>query len=335
MTNKLYKKVFKLLKENIFIVINIIMVILVFIEFPYYINAPGGIINLDKKVIIDNEYDSKGSFNLCYVSEYKANIYTLLYAYLNPNFDIIKKNDYLASNDTFETMDYREDLELDESIDDAIIYAYKYAGEDITILKEDVYVTYIYDEANTDLKVGDKLVSIDGKEVTGRSNLKEILSKYKKDDKISIKVINKNKEYDRYAYILDINVIKVIGIYTTVDKDYEVSRKIEVKSKRNESGPSGGLMLTLEIYNSLISEDITKGRKIVGTGTIEEDGTVGAISGVEYKLKSAVKRHADIFFVPSEKNYEEAINLKNEKGYNIDIVKVSNFNDAIEYLNNL
>ena len=335
MTNKLYKKVFKLLKENIFIVINIIMVILVFIEFPYYINAPGGIINLDKKVIIDNEYDSKGSFNLCYVSEYKANIYTLLYAYLNPNFDIIKKNDYLASNDTFETMDYREDLELDESIDDAIIYAYKYAGEDITILKEDVYVTYIYDEANTDLKVGDKLVSIDGKEVTGRSNLKEILSKYKKDDKISIKVINKNKEYDRYAYILDINGIKVIGIYTTVDKDYEVSRKIEVKSKRNESGPSGGLMLTLEIYNSLISEDITKGRKIVGTGTIEEDGTVGAISGVEYKLKSAVKRHADIFFVPSEKNYEEAINLKNEKGYNIDIVKVSNFNDAIEYLNNL
>lgn len=335
MTNKLYKKVFKLLKENIFIIINIIMVILVFIEFPYYINAPGGIINLDKKVIIDNEYDSKGSFNLCYVSEYKANIYTLLYAYLNPNFDIIKKNDYLASNDTFETMDYREDLELDESIDDAIIYAYKYAGEDITILKEDVYVTYIYDEANTDLKVGDKLVSIDGKEVTGRSNLKEILSKYKKDDKISIKVINKNKEYDRYAYILDINGIKVIGIYTTVDKDYEVSRKIEVKSKRNESGPSGGLMLTLEIYNSLISEDITKGRKIVGTGTIEEDGTVGAISGVEYKLKSAVKRHADIFFVPSEKNYEEAINLKNEKGYNIDIVKVSNFNDAIEYLNNL
>ena len=335
MTNKLYKKVFKLLKENIFIVINIIMVILVFIEFPYYINAPGGIINLDKKVIIDNEYDSKGSFNLCYVSEYKANIYTLLYAYLNPNFDIIKKDDYLASNDTFETMDYREDLELDESIDDAIIYAYKYAGEDITILKEDVYVTYIYDEANTNLKVGDKLVSIDGKEVTGRSNLKEILSKYKKDDKISIKVINKNKEYDRYAYILDINGIKVIGIYTTVDKDYEVSRKIEVKSKRNESGPSGGLMLTLEIYNSLISEDITKGRKIVGTGTIEEDGTVGAISGVEYKLKSAVKRHADIFFVPSEKNYEEAINLKNEKGYNIDIVKVSNFNDAIEYLNNL
>ena len=335
MTNKLYKKVFKLLKENIFIIINIIMVILVFIEFPYYINAPGGIINLDKKVIIDNEYDSKGSFNLCYVSEYKANIYTLLYAYLNPNFDIIKKDDYLASNDTFETMDYREDLELDESIDDAIIYAYKYAGEDITILKEDVYVTYIYDEANTDLKVGDKLVSIDGKEVTGRSNLKEILSKYKKDDKISIKVINKNKEYDRYAYILDINGIKVIGIYTTVDKDYEVSRKIEVKSKRNESGPSGGLMLTLEIYNSLISEDITKGRKIVGTGTIEEDGTVGAISGVEYKLKSAVKRHADIFFVPSEKNYEEAINLKNEKGYNIDIVKVSNFNDAIEYLNNL
>ena len=90
----------------------------------------------------------------------------------------------------------------------------------------------------------------------------------------------------------------------------------------------------LEIYNELISEDITKGRKIVGTGTINMDGTVGSISGVEYKLKGAVKRHADIFFVPRD-NYEAAINLKNEKGYKIDIVLVDKFTDAIEYLNNL
>ena len=334
MTNKLYKKVFKLLKENIMFIIMVIMLIMTFIEFPYYINAPGGIINLDKKVIVENGHKSKGSFNISYISEYKANIYTLLYAYLNPNFDIIKKNDYLATNDTYETMDYREDLELDESIDDAIIYVYQYAKEDIKILKEEVYATYIYDEANTDMKIGDKIISIDDKIVTGRSSLKDILSKYNAGDKINIKVINDNKEYERYAYVIEVDGGIYIGIYTTTNKDYEVSRKIEVKSKKNESGPSGGLMLSLEIYNELIEEDITKGKKIVGTGTINIDGTVGPIAGVEYKLKGAVKRHADIFFVPVD-NYEEAINLKNKKGYKIDIVSVSNFNDAIEYLNNL
>ena len=334
MTNKLYKKVFKLLKENIGFIIMVIMLVMTFIEFPYYINAPGGIIDLDKKIVIEGEYKSKGSFNMAYVSEYKANIYTLLYAYLNPNFDIIKRSDYLATGDTYKTMSYREDLELDESIDTAIIYAYNYANMDVEILKTDIYVTYIYSEANTDIEIGDKIVSINDSVVTNRSSLKSIIDKYNVGDKLNVKVINNDKEYERYAYVLEVEGYKLIGVYTTLDMEYKVPKDIKVKFKKNESGPSGGLMLTLEIYNELISEDITKGKKIVGTGTINMDGSVGGIAGVEYKIKGAVKRHADIFFVPVD-NYEEAIALKNEKGYKIDIVAVDNFIDAIEYLNNL
>nr|MBP3258655.1 PDZ domain-containing protein [Bacilli bacterium] len=330
MTNKLYKEI----RKNISLILMVFMILLVFIEFPYYINAPGGIVNLDKKIIIEDEYKSKGSFNIAYVSEYKANIYTLLYAYLNPNFDIIKKSEYLATNDTYESMSYRENLELDESIDSSIIYAYNYANMPAEILKTDIYVTYIYSEANTDIKVGDKIISIDDKTVTDRSSLKSIIDGYDVGDKLNVKVINDNKEYERYAYVIEVEGYKLIGIYTTLDMEYKVPKDIKVKFNKNESGPSGGLMLTLEIYNSLISEDITKGKKIVGTGTINIDGAVGPIAGVEYKLKGAVKRHADIFFVPVD-NYEEAINLKNKKGYKIDIVSVSNFNDAIEYLNNL
>lgn len=330
MTNKLYRKI----KQNISLILMVTMIVLVFIEFPYYINAPGGIINLDKKIIIEDEYKSKGSFNLAYVSEYKANIYTLLYAYLNPNFDVIKKSEYLAINDTYESMSYREDLELDESVDTSIIYAYNYADMDVEILKTDIYVTYIYSDADTDIKIGDKVISINDNIVTSRASLKSIIEGYNVGDKLNIKVINNNKEYERYAYVIDVEGYKLIGIYTTLDMEYKVPKDIKVKFKKNESGPSGGLMLTLEIYNSLISEDITKGKKIVGTGTINIDGTVGSISGVEYKLKGAAKKHADIFFVPVD-NYEEAINLKNKKGYKIDIVAVSNFDDAIEYLNNL
>ena len=37
--------------------------------------------------------------------------------------------------------------------------------------------------------------------------------------------------------------------------------------------------------NSLVEEDITHGLKIVGTGTIDYDGNVGSIGGVEYNIK--------------------------------------------------
>ena len=33
---------------------------------------------------------------------------------------------------------------------------------------------------------------------------------------------------------------------------------------------SAGLMFTLEIYNQLVEEDLTKGHEIAGTGTINE-----------------------------------------------------------------
>ena len=90
-------------------------------------------------------------------------------------------------------------------------------------------------------------------------------------------------------------------------------------------------MTALVIFNKLISYDITKGYKIAGTGTIDEDGTVGEIDGVKYKLKGAVKDKADVFLVPSG-NYEEAIKLKEKNNYKIKIIEVKTFEDAIYYL---
>jgi len=97
-------------------------------------------------------------------------------------------------------------------------------------------------------------------------------------------------------------------------------------------GSSGGFANALFIYASLIDDDIIKNRKIVGTGTIDEDGNVGAIGGVKYKLKAALNSKADVFFVPDD-NCLEAKNIKEEKKYDLNIVCIRNFDDAILYLN--
>ena len=46
--------------------------------------------------------------------------------------------------------------------------------------------------------------------------------------------------------------------------------------------------MALMIYNALTEQDLTNGKKIVGTGTIERDGSVGVIGGVKYKIMGAV-----------------------------------------------
>ena len=93
-------------------------------------------------------------------------------------------------------------------------------------------------------------------------------------------------------------------------------------------------MMALSIYDILTKEDLTKGLKIVGTGTIDELGNVGVIGGVEHKIKAAVKENADIFFVPTG-NYEEAKSTVLENNLDIKLIEVKHIDDAINCLNNM
>jgi PDZ domain-containing protein len=67
---------------------------------------------------------------------------------------------------------------------------------------------------------------------------------------------------------------------------------------------------------------------------IDSYGNVGDIGGVRYKLIGACHGDADVFIVPDGKNYKEALKVKEKEGYNIEIVGVENFDEALEYLKN-
>ena len=140
-----------------------------------------------------------------------------------------------------------------------------------------------------------------------------------------------NKEH---SFKVKLDDEKKLGIIVQTDYEYELDPEINIKFKTSESGSSGGLMLALSIYNAITSEDITHGFKVAGTGTIDIEGNVGEIGGVKYKIMGAVRNKMDLVFVPTA-NYEEAIKVKKEHNYDIDIIKVNTFEEALNYLNNL
>ena len=69
---------------------------------------------------------------------------------------------------------------------------------------------------------------------------------------------------------------------------------------RNVNGASAGLMFALAIIDQLTPGGITHGRRIAGTGTIDLEGRVGPIEGVELKQVAARRAGATIFLVPRE-----------------------------------
>ncbi|MFF7162604.1 S16 family serine protease [Streptomyces sp. NPDC008086] len=67
-------------------------------------------------------------------------------------------------------------------------------------------------------------------------------------------------------------------------------------------GPSAGLLFSLGIIDKLDGDgtggDLTGGRTIAGTGTIDAAGKVGAVGGVSLKTQAAKRDGATIFLVP-------------------------------------
>lgn len=333
MLKQIIQKVKQKVKENIrfFLFFFVLLVVLTF-EFPYYIETPGGTIDITDRITIQDGYQSEGSFHLSYVSELKATIPTIIISKFKKDWDIIKKNEVVMENEDSEDVYFRDRLQLEEANQNAIIVAFHRANKELQIIKQQLFVTYIDKLAKTDLKVGDEIIEVEGIPISEKTDLNRIIQTQSVGSVLTITINRNKKEQKVKAEIIELEGTKLIGIILNERLELKTNPKVQFHFKSSESGPSGGLMMTLAIYNQLVKKDITKGKKIVGTGTIDRNGNIGQIAGIKYKLKGAEKGNADIFFVPNGENYEEAIQLKQDLDYEIEIVGVSTFEEALEYL---
>lgn len=334
MFNKIYEKIKEFIKENYkFFLVLISLIILFKIELPYVVYTPGGIVPLEKRIEVENKQKSSGSLNMSYVNFRKGTIPIILLSYIIPDWDKVSETEVTTDDKTVDDLLKMEKLYMTSSINNATIVAYQNANKKINITKEVHNIIYIDKSANTNIKLYDELISVDDKKIDNIDTLKEYINTLKENDKVNILVKRNNKEVNCYAYVYKVKDTLKIGVAFLNTYEFDEEPKITVKTKSSESGSSGGLMLSLAIYNSITKEDITKGKKIVGTGTIDINGNVGEIDGVKYKMLGAKKNKADIFLCPKE-NYEEAIKVKEKYNLKMEVVSINTFNDALNYLKN-
>ena len=96
----------------------------------------------------------------------------------------------------------------------------------------------------------------------------------------------------------------------------------------NIGGPSAGMMYALGILNKLTGVDLAGGKTIAGTGTIDNNGKVGAIGGIRLKMISAKRDGARWFLAPNSNCDEVVGNIP--QGLNV--VSVKTLDDAYKAL---
>ena len=336
MFKKFYEKVKEFIKtEYKFILFLIVFVVICTWPVNYYIVIGGGISDISDRVVVENSDSSNGSFNLSYVSELKGTTLSYLLSYVMPHWKRVSMDDYKYTTDEdYQDIEFRSELDLLSSNSNAIYYAYQLADKPCEVVKTDVYVIVKFPEYDNPLEVGDKLLKVNGVLCANLVEFQEAIQKVE-GNSVHVTVLRDGKEMELTSKLYEEENRKVLGVGLQSVTTYDVDPEVEFQFEKNESGPSAGLITTLSIYDQLTKGDLTKGKLIAGTGTIEADGSIGQIGEVEYKLLGAVDGGAQVFLVPAGENYQDCKKMKKDENLDIKLISVKNIDDAIKKLKDL
>lgn len=322
----------------------IFFIISSFYTLPYYVSKPGMAKELAPIIHVENGYEEEGSFMLTTVRMGRANIYSYALAKLNDYQKIFPLEVVRSGDESEEEYNVRQLYLMDNSKLSAIEVAYKKAGIEVGYDYKGVYVLNVVEDMPADgkLQAGDRIFQVDDLTFASSQEFIDYVSSKQAYDEITLKYERSNEEKTVAIQVKPFanNDQKVgIGIGLVDDKKIKVEPNITIETS-DIGGPSAGFMFSLEIYNQLTADDLTRGYDIAGTGTISPDGKIGRIGGIEQKIVAASKAKADIFFAPFEdgaagSNYEEALKTAEDIKTEMTIVPVNTFDEAIAYLENL
>ncbi len=307
-----------------------------FIRLDYYIVKPSRAVELGDLITVEGkDPDDRGAFFLVTVSQQRAAPFTLLYASINPYLDINPISAVIRRGMDEEEYRLLQAENMRESRLMAQVVALRRAGYELEIDSEGVEIVGFLENApaEPDLELGDKLLKIDGKQVLLASEVPLLVQERQVGDSVNVTLLRNDSLLELKLFTgehPEEEGLPFLGIYIkTLPWEVDIPLDIAMDTGRI-GGSSAGMMFTLEIINQLLDKDITAGRKIAGTGTIDFTENIGRIGGVTQKVVAAERAGAEYFLVP-EANYEAARNAARR----IIIVSVDNLEQALNFLKTL
>ncbi|MEU8513647.1 PDZ domain-containing protein [Kitasatospora sp. NPDC048722] len=199
------------------------------------------------------------------------------------------------------------------------------------------------------LHAGDQIVAVDGTAVTTTDQVAAGVTKHKPGESVVFTVVPRLKDTSGNgaadpAARTDVTVptvaardldpkapaeragLAVVGIGTGIRHTYPFQIDIGLQ---DVGGPSAGLMFSLGIVDKLTpGGDLTGGRFVAGTGTIDDDGKVGPIGGISMKIIAARDAGAEYFLTPSGNCAEAGKNVPS----GLTLVKTDTLDGALKSL---
>lgn len=326
-------------KKLLVVVLTFFIVIgsLTFVKTDYFFMSPGPPYQWEIEYGEIENYDFDGNLYQLTVRRDEASALIYLWSFIDDSIDLYPREMILPNGVTREELNQISIQNMKTSENVAIAVALEYLDFNVSTKGEGVLVVGVLEGSPVEgkLKKGDKIFSINNKEISSASEFIATLREFEIGEFIKIGLY---REFDGDEQFLEIETKLIehvdyedepmVGfLATTINEKFDFPFLIDIKTG-NVGGPSAGLMMALNVYNNLIPEDITNSMVIAGTGTIEVDGSVGPVGGIKQKVISAKNAGAELILVPMA-NFEEAKPLATDF---TKIVAVESFEEALKVI---
>lgn len=326
----------------IFILVFILVVLGLSVPTNYYIEMPGNAVPVGQ--FVKSNKKAPTNYYLVTVSETSepASVLQYLLSFTQKFASRVPKEQLLGNNSSNQYQEL-QNWYMETSQQNAIYYAAKKAGLKPKLTYEGVYVMQVQKHSSfkNKLQIGDTVLGANGCRFKSTEEMISFFQKKKVGSKVKINVLREDKPRTFSGKIVKVEGTNKPGIGIQLVEHAKVSTAPKLRINAGEiGGPSAGLMFTLTAYETFTQQNLAKGHKIAGTGTISPKGKVGVIGGVDKKVVAADKAGAEVFFAPtdtsmvkkSDSNYVKAKETARKINTKMKIVPVGTFEDALNYL---
>lgn len=292
---------------------------------PYRVMAPGIARPVGPMVKIQRQtYKSSGEFLLPTVVSEEASLLYCIYALLDPQANLTRED---TSVPHAQSPAGGRQMALSQLISVQVALGATGHITEPEILGLRVVAVDARSPNAGILKPGDLLLEVDGVYPKSIRMLKQALADKKPGDQFFGRVKRGEEESDLELGVYQPGSRPLLGVNLRIEsKGLSFPFDVSIDSG-STVGASGGLVFALEIYDQLTEADLTQGQVVAATGTLDPDGSVGPIEGVEFKIQGARRAGATIFLCPKSN-----VNDLHYVPKGIEVIPVSNFNEALDAL---
>lgn len=328
----------------------------VFIKVPYAEMSPGPTVNTlgdhDGEPVLQitghKTYPATGHLNMTTVrvtsADYNMNLVEAVYGWLAHDNKVVPHDTLYPDGKTEEQSTQENAEEFSQSQESAKVAALKEL--DIPVQSWVIVSTVLKDSpAEGALHAGDVIKAVDGTTVKAPGDVADLVTKHKPGEKVVFTIVPAKaqaaaeKENTTATETEDVTLTTkksdddgedraIVGISAGTDHTFPFTVDIKLA---DVGGPSAGLMFALGIVDKLTPGNLTGGKFVAGTGTIDDAGKVGPIGGIEMKTVGAREKGAQYFLTPADNCAAAA----KDTPEGLTLVKVNTMDDAMSALKDI